>query len=57
MIIISTGHSLYKKESTIDILMSIPPTNIYDTIGIFSESQLTLLQQKHKVSVLGRGDL
>jgi UDP-N-acetyl-D-glucosamine dehydrogenase len=57
MIIISTGHSEYKNDSTIQKLMSIQPTNIFDTVGLFSNKQLTLLQSMHKVSVLGRGDI
>ena len=57
IIIITTGHSEYKSQNTIDKLMEIKPTNIFDTIGIFSEIQLEELPTKHKVSVLGRGDL
>jgi UDP-N-acetyl-D-glucosamine dehydrogenase len=57
LIILSTGHSEYKKHSTIEELMAIAPTKIYDTIGLFSQDQLSRLQEKHQVSVLGRGDL
>jgi UDP-N-acetyl-D-glucosamine dehydrogenase len=57
LIIISAGHSKYKLESTIDKLMSLSPALIYDTIGLFNKEQLLILQSKHKVSVLGRGDL
>lgn len=57
LIIISTGHSAYKKRNTIDKLMELPPVRIYDTIGIFTLDQISLLQKKHQISVLGRGDL
>tara|TARA_B110000003_G_C16649268_1_gene533461 strand:- start:686 stop:2158 length:1473 start_codon:yes stop_codon:yes gene_type:complete len=57
LIIISTGHSQYKQELTIEKLMALNPSLIYDTIGLFNKVQLAILQTKHKVSVLGRGDL
>ena len=57
LIVISAGHSQYKLKSTIDKLMALNPALIYDTIGLFDKEQLLILQTKHKVSVLGRGDL
>jgi len=57
IIILSSGHSEYKLKSTIDKLMALNPALIYDTIGLFGKEQLLILQSKHKVSVLGRGDL
>ena len=57
LIVVSAGHSQYKLESTIDKLMALNPTLIYDTIGLFDNEQLLILQSKHTVSVLGRGDL
>jgi nucleotide sugar dehydrogenase len=57
LIVVSAGHSQYKLESTIDKLMALNPALIYDTIGLFDKKQLLILQSKHKVSVLGRGDL
>jgi len=57
LVLISAGHSQYKLESTIEKLMALNPVMIYDTIGLFNKNQLSLLQSKHKVSVLGRGDL
>jgi nucleotide sugar dehydrogenase len=55
--VISTGHRLYQQESTIELLLSCNPLWIYDTIGLLAAVQITALQQKHKVIVLGRGDL
>ena len=57
LVIISTGHSEYRKSETISKLMNIKSTNIFDTIGLFSKKQLIMLQGKHKVSVLGKGDI
>ena len=57
LIIVSAGHSQYRLRSTIEKLMNLEPALIYDTIGLFNEEQLLILQSKHKVSVLGRGDL
>ena len=57
LIIVSAGHSQYRKDETINSLMDLNSTFIYDTIGILSEKQLDLLSNKHKVSVLGRGDI
>tara|TARA_B110000459_G_scaffold196919_1_gene239632 strand:- start:2024 stop:3517 length:1494 start_codon:yes stop_codon:yes gene_type:complete len=57
LIVVSAGHSQYKLESTIDKLMTLNQVLIYDTIGLFDKEQLLVLQSKHKVSVLGRGDL
>ena len=57
LIVLSAYHSQYKLKSTIDKLMALKSTLIYDTIGLFDKEQLLILQSKHKVSVLGRGDL
>ena len=57
IIVVSAGHSQYKLESTVDKLMTLNPVLIFDTIGLFNKEQLFILQSKHKVSVLGRGDL
>jgi UDP-N-acetyl-D-mannosaminuronate dehydrogenase len=57
LIIISAGHSEYKSPKFILNLVEAEPTNIYDTIGLLSNSQISLLQEKHVVSVLGRGDI
>tara|TARA_Y100000748_G_C15493628_1_gene487416 strand:+ start:29 stop:1519 length:1491 start_codon:yes stop_codon:yes gene_type:complete len=57
IIIISSGHSEYRSETTIGLLMSINPLKIFDTIGLFDEDQLSALRSRHQVSVLGRGDI
>ena len=58
IIIISTGHTLYKKNK--DLLNKIIDKDkliIFDTIGILSDDEITLLSKKHIVKVLGRGDI
>ena len=57
LVIISAGHGQYRLKSTIDKLMALNPVFIFDTIGLFEKDQLMRLQSKHKVSVIGRGDL
>lgn len=57
LVVVSAGHSQYKLQKTIELLMALKPVFIYDTIGLFDEAQLMLLQSRHKVSVLGRGDI
>ncbi len=59
IIVISTGHSLYKKNSELfDMLISRKKeTIVYDTIGIFSDEQIEELKNKVTFKVLGRGDL
>jgi len=55
--VISTGHHIYQQEETINKLLNNEPMWVYDTIGLLSKKQIIRLQQKHKVIVLGRGDL
>ena len=57
LIIISAGHTQYKSSDTIDLLRGLGPLQIFDSLGLFSDEQILSLQQKHTVSVLGRGDL
>ena len=55
--ILSTGHSYYKTDDFLSIIMRHDPLLIFDTIGILSSQQINILSGKHRVSVLGRGDL
>ena len=57
IIIISTGHSAYRENSTLKKIMKLNSTKIFDTIGLFSSEQINQLEKKHTVSVLGRGDI
>jgi nucleotide sugar dehydrogenase len=57
IVVISAGHRLYQNEKTIDLLLSRDSLWVYDTIGLLSAVQIKRLQEKHRVIVLGRGDL
>ena len=54
---ISTGHSAYKQADCLAALMELDTILIYDTIGIYTEEQITTLSTHHQIKVLGRGDL
>ena len=57
IIILSTGHSIYKQDKTVDKIYNLEPLLIFDTIGHFSNKQINMLKNKHTVKVLGRGDI
>ena len=58
ILIISTSHDEYKNsERFIQRLINKESMMIYDTVGIFSENEIKKLSKKHKIKVLGRGDL
>jgi UDP-N-acetyl-D-mannosaminuronate dehydrogenase len=55
--VISSGHTIYQQDKTIETFLTCKAMWIYDTIGLLSEKHIKTLQQKHTVIVLGRGDL
>ena len=57
IIIITAAHSYYTSEKVVNFLFNLDKLIIFDTIGHFSEDQLLLLQSKHTIKVLGRGDI
>ncbi len=57
IIIIAAGHSVYKTSQSIMKIKDSEPMFIFDTLGLLSNDQISLLQEKHVISVLGRGDL
>jgi len=57
IVVISTGHTIYKNKKTINAIYNLDSLFIYDTIGLLSGDQIEYLQQKHTIKVLGRGDL
>ena len=57
IVVISTGHSAYKQADCLAALMELDTILIYDTIGIYTEEQITTLSTHHQIKVLGRGDL
>ncbi|MBV9987595.1 MAG: nucleotide sugar dehydrogenase [Chitinophagaceae bacterium] len=58
IIIISTGHVEYKNnKQLIQRLLDLKETFILDTIGLLDNNEICELQQKHRVRVIGRGDI
>ena len=57
VIIISTGHKFYSSKECINKILSMESMFLFDTIGILDEEIIQKLSVKHKVKVLGRGDL
>lgn len=57
IVIIATGHKIYKNAATIKALMEHEGVYVYDTIGSFSAEQIVQLRTRNTVKVLGRGDL
>lgn len=57
-VIFTTGHSLYRyNNELLEKLMTLDNLFILDTIGVFDSKEITNLQKRHIVKVLGRGDL
>lgn len=57
LVIIGTGHSIYKTSKIISFLLGFDKLTIIDTIGLLSYEQINRLSSKHTIKVLGRGDL
>jgi nucleotide sugar dehydrogenase len=57
IIIISTGHQLYKNHEVLKKIEKKKGIFIYDTIGLYSAEEIVQLRQNNIVKVLGRGDL
>jgi nucleotide sugar dehydrogenase len=58
ILIISTSHDEYKNSNIlIDEIMKKDNMFILDTVGLFTQNEIDILIEKHKIKVLGRGDL
>ena len=57
LLIFSTAHTFYKDSNFFEKIMDLKKLLIFDTVGLFGDQQINRLSQKHKVSVIGRGDL
>ncbi|MAD96971.1 MAG: NDP-sugar dehydrogenase [Flavobacteriaceae bacterium] len=58
IVVISTGHVEYRNsEELMNLLMSQVDLFILDTVGLLSDKEIKCLSQKHKVRVVGRGDI
>lgn len=55
---ITTGHSEYRNNrKLLTALSRTPKCLVYDTIGLLSEAELIEIGRRHRVCVLGRGDI
>ncbi len=58
VVIISTGHVEYKKnQKLMNQLLELDAAFILDTIGLLTKEEIYLLSGKHRVRVVGRGDI
>ena len=58
IVVITTAHKEYKdSEYLITLLLKKEKLFIFDTVGLFTNSQISRLSEKHKVRVVGRGDI
>jgi UDP-N-acetyl-D-glucosamine dehydrogenase len=58
VIAITTAHSGYRNSERLhELILAQEPLLILDTIGLLTEEEIALLSRKHRVRVVGRGDL
>ncbi len=58
IVVITTSHKEYKEsEYLIKLLLNQKHLLILDTVGVLSNSEISKLNKKHKVRVIGRGDI
>jgi UDP-N-acetyl-D-glucosamine dehydrogenase len=58
IIAVTTGHKEYRTNGElVEKLLKRSGSFIYDTIGVFSNEEISKLSAKHTVKVIGRGDL
>ena len=58
IIIISTGHDEYKNnEQLVSLILNQPNVFVLDTIGHLTEEEIKTILTKHRVRVVGRGDI
>jgi UDP-N-acetyl-D-glucosamine dehydrogenase len=58
IVAITTAHEEYTdSEYLISLLLNKDILFILDTVGLFSDSQILRLRKKHKIRVVGRGDI
>lgn len=58
IVIISTGHVEYKgNKKLLQQLQDLDRCFIFDTVGLLTNEEIETLSAKHKVRVLGRGDI
>ena len=58
IVIVSTPHSDYRaNQDLIDRVLALDDVFVLDTGGLFTAAEIATLSRKHKVRVVGRGDI
>lgn len=57
VIVVTAGHREYRSRAFLEALCNAAPTLVIDTIGLWTTDELNALASRHKVKVLGRGDI
>ena len=58
IIAVTTAHQEYKdSDCLLNLLLNQDDLFILDTVGLFSNSEIKRLRKKHKIRVVGRGDI
>ncbi len=58
VVVITTAHKEYQNSKhLLKLLLKKKNLFILDTVGLFTNSQISQLSEKHKVRVIGRGDI
>jgi UDP-N-acetyl-D-mannosaminuronate dehydrogenase len=58
IVAITTAHREYKNNTSLmDLLLDLTPVFILDTVGVLNDSEIKKLAVKHKIKILGRGDI
>ena len=58
IVVITTAHKEYKNsEYLIKLLLKKEELLVFDTVGLFTNLEISQLSEKHKVRVIGRGDI
>lgn len=58
VVAITTAHSGYRNSERLrDLILRQEPLLVFDTIGLLSEEEIALFSRRHRVRVVGRGDL
>tara|TARA_B100001059_G_scaffold236623_1_gene288345 strand:+ start:15 stop:1523 length:1509 start_codon:yes stop_codon:yes gene_type:complete len=58
IVVITTAHKEYNDSNyLLNLLLNMNSLFVLDTVGLLSNSQISQLSKKHKVRVVGRGDI
>ena len=58
VLVFTTAHDEYRNnKKLIECILLKDKMQIFDTVGILSESDINLIRNRHKLRIIGRGDL